>query len=131
MKNICLLLLFVIAIALNGCSVGERQISVENCGEPIAISDCKWKGQLYTCLIKNTSNEIYPGVNIWKFDQNDQPLEQAPYTYGTGLKPGELRREKLPVTKYGKDPTVKVIFCRNRPAVKAAQSIPDAAPGRN
>ncbi len=121
MKNSRLLFLSVIAITLNSCGVGERQISVENCGEPIVISDCKWKGQLYTCVIKNTSNEIYPGVNIWKFDQNDQPLEQAPYTYGTGLKPGDHRREKLPVTKYGKDPTAKVIFCRKKPAILAAQ----------
>jgi len=119
MKYIHPLIALVIVSTLNSCGVGERQISVENCGEPIAVSECKWKGQLFTCLIKNTSDEIYPGINIWKFDQNGQPLEQAPYTYATGLKPGQQRREKLPVTKYGKDPTVKVIFCRKNPVAKA------------
>jgi hypothetical protein len=99
----------------SGCGVGERDITVENCGEPVEISDCKWKGQLFSCLIMNNSAEIYRGISIWKYDADNQPLENAPFRYAVGLKPGDQSREKLPVTKYGKDTTVKVIFCNRRP----------------
>jgi hypothetical protein len=102
-------------ILATACSVGEREIIVENCGEPLEIGDCKWKGQLFSCLITNNSAEIYRGISIWKYDAENQPLENAPFRYAVGLKAGQQVREKLPVTKYGKDPTAKVVFCNRRP----------------
>lgn len=106
---------FVSALFLSGCGVGERSIVVENCGEPIEVSDCKWKGQLFSCLVKNTSDETYKGTPVWRYDEQEQDLGYAPYKYGVGLKPGEQVREKLPVTKYNKDTTVKIIFCSKQP----------------
>ena len=100
---------------ITGCSVGEREILVENCGEPIEISDCKWKGQLFTCSVTNKSTDAYKGTPIWKYDAEGNLLEKAPYRYATGLVPENSSRIKLPVTKYNKDKTVKVIFCRNQP----------------
>lgn len=98
-----------------GCGVGEREIIVENCAEPIEISDCKWKGQLFSCLIKNQGDTIYAGTSIWKYDADGAPLEHTPYQYATGLKPGATTRQKLPVTKYNKDTTAKIIFCKSDP----------------
>lgn len=102
--------------SLSACGVGERQIMVENCGEPIEISDCRWKGQLYTCLVTNNSSDTYKGVPIWKYDAQGKLLDKAPYRYAAGLLPGDSSREKLPVTKFNKDRTVKIIFCRKQPA---------------
>lgn len=111
--------LFVIILAfMSGCSVGEREIIVENCGEPITITDCKWKGQLYTCVVTNNSSDTYKGTPIWKYDEEGNLLEKAPYRYATGLLAGNSSREKLPITKYNKDKTVKVVFCRNQPVLQ-------------
>ena len=106
----CCLLPFVTA-----CGIGERAITVENCGEPIEISDCKWKGQLFTCLVENKSDDIYRGTPVWKYDLQGNSLGYAPYKYAVGLKPGKKVREKLPVTKYNQDTTAKVIFCNRQP----------------
>lgn len=100
---------------LSACGVGERQIVVENCGEPIEISDCRWKGQLFTCVVTNRSSETYKGVPVWKYDEQGALLDKAPYRYAAGLLPGDSSREKLPVTKYNKDRTTKIIFCRRQP----------------
>ncbi len=102
-------------LGLTGCGVGERDIVVENCEDSIVISDCKWKGQLYTCLFKNKADTAFTGASIWKYDENGMALDIAPYRYAVGLKPGESVREKLPVTKYGKDPTAKIIYCSSNP----------------
>ena len=109
-------LLTIILALLSACSVGEREIIIENCGEPIEITDCKWKGQLFTCVVTNRSTDTYKGVPIWKYDGQGALLDKAPYRYATGLLPGDSSREKLPVTKYNKDQTVKIIFCRKQPA---------------
>jgi hypothetical protein len=101
---------------LSGCSFGEREIMVENCGEPIEISDCQWKGQLFTCMVTNRSADTFRGVPVWKYDEQGKLLDKAPYRYAAGLLPGDSSREKLPVTKYNKDQTVKIIFCRKQPA---------------
>jgi len=106
----------IILALLSACSVGEREIIVKNCGEPIEITDCQWKGQLFTCVVTNRSTDTYKGVPIWKYDEQGTLLDKAPYRYASGLLPGESSREKLPVTKYNKDRTVKIIFCRRQPA---------------
>jgi hypothetical protein len=106
----------IMLVLLSACSVGEREIIVENCGEPIEITDCQWKGQLFTCVVTNQSADTYKGVPIWKYDEQGTLLDKAPYRYATGLLPGDSSREKLPVTKYNKDRTVKIVFCRQQPA---------------
>ena len=109
--------LLVTTLALiSACAVGEREIIVENCGEPIEVSDCRWKGQLFTCLVTNSSSDTFKGVPIWRYDEQGALLEKAPYRYAAGLLPGDSTRERLPVTKYNKDRTVKIIFCRKQPA---------------
>lgn len=115
MKHITLFFAIFIVLFVIGCGVGERDISVENCGEPIDITECKWKGQLFTCVIKNTGDATFMGVPVWRYDKDHQQLEKSPYRYAAGLKPGERTRQKLPVTKYGKDSTAKIIFCRTDP----------------
>ena len=100
---------------MTGCGVGEREITVENCGEPIEISDCKWKGQLFTCLIKNPTDTTYAGVPLWQYDKDGNLFEKAPYRYAAGLKPGQEIRQKLPVAKYGDTSTTKIVFCRTDP----------------
>ncbi|NNJ90446.1 MAG: hypothetical protein HKP55_02115 [Gammaproteobacteria bacterium] len=106
----------IILALLSACGVGQREIIVETCGEPIDITDCQWKGQLFTCVVTNRSADTYKGVPIWKYDEQGALLDKAPYRYATGLLPGDSSREKLPVTKYNKDRTVKIIFCRQQPA---------------
>ena len=102
-------------LAFAGCGVGERDIVVENCEDTIAITDCKWKGQLYTCLFKNNASTVFAGAPVWKYDENVIAQDVAPYRYAAGLKPGKSIREKLPVTKYGKDLTAKIIYCSADP----------------
>ena len=111
-----LFFLLIILTLLSACSVGEREITVENCGEPIEITDCRWKGQLFTCVVSNRSSDTFKGVPVWKYDEQGSLLDKAPYRYAAGLLPGDSSRIKLPVTKYNKDRTVKIIFCRNQPA---------------
>ena len=106
---------FLFASLMQGCGYGERDVSVETCDENLIISDCKWRGQLFSCMVENRSDSNYPGVPIWKYDSKGQMIEKAPYIYAAAIPPGQKRREKLPVTKYNKDVTVKVIFCRNQP----------------
>lgn len=108
-------MLFSSVFLLSGCSVGEREIIVENCGEPIEINDCKWKGQLFSCNITNNSDALYKGSPIWLYDAEDKLLISEPYLYATGLKPGAMVRQKLPLTKYGDTSAVKVVFCRKDP----------------
>lgn len=115
MHNTKILLSFFALLAIAGCGVGEREITIQNCGEPIEITDCKWKGQLFTCLIENKTDATFAGVPIWRYDENGVLLEKAPYRYAAGLKSGGKTRQKLPVTKYGKDNTAKIVFCRVDP----------------
>jgi len=103
-------------VLLSACGVGEREIVVEHCDEPIEISDCKWKGQLFTCVVTNRSAETYKGVPVWKYDEQGTLLDKAPYRYAAGLLPGDSSRIKLPATKYNKDRTTKIIFCRRQPS---------------
>jgi len=103
------------SLLLVGCGVGEREISVESCEQSIVTSDCKWKGQLFSCILENNGDTTFVGTPIWKYDQEGNLLEKSPYTYAAGLKVKDKVRVKLPVTKYNKDVTVKIIFCRNDP----------------
>lgn len=100
---------------LTGCNVGERPISVENCGEPITVSDCRWQGQLYSCVLQNNAGRVFQGSLLWRYDADNTLQEYAPYRYGTGLEPGEKRREKLPVSKFNNDTTARIVFCNTRP----------------
>ena len=107
--------LVVVIFLAHGCSYGERPVSVESCDESLVISECKWKGQLFSCMVENRSGSNYPGVPLWKYDSQGRMIEKSPYIYGAAIPPGKKRRETLPVTKYNKDVTVKVVFCRNQP----------------
>lgn len=111
-------------VLLASCGYGERVIQVENCGEPIQVSNCRWKGQLFNCDIENTGNTAYKGTSVWRFDHDGAALEAAPYRYAIGLQPGKQVTVQLPVTKYNQDTTARVIFCSTRPpeAAKKAQS---------
>ncbi len=122
MKYLPLLASLSALALIAGCSFGEREITVENCGEPIEISDCRWKGQLFTCMVTNKSAETYRGVPIWKYDEQGNLLEKAPYVYAAGILPGDNSRIKLPITKYNKDLTVKVVFCRKQPAFQSPKT---------
>ncbi len=107
---------FAVSLFVHGCGYGEREVSVESCDDNLVISDCKWKGQLFSCMVENRMNKNYPGVPIWKYDDQEQMIEKAPYIYAAAIPPSGKRRETLPVTKYNKDVTVKVVFCRKQPA---------------
>ena len=102
-------------LIIQACGYGEREVSVQSCDENLLISDCKWQGQLFSCEFENRSAGNYPGVPVWKYDSQGNLTEKAPYIYAAAIPPGQKRRERLPVTKYNKDVTVKVIFCRNQP----------------
>lgn len=122
MKNQLLVSAYIGIILTTGCSFGEREIAIENCGEPLDISDCQWKGQLFTCMVTNRSTDTYRGTPVWKYDEQGNLIDKAPYIYAAGLRPGKSSREKLPVTKYNKDMTVKVIFCRKQPLLQATKT---------
>lgn len=115
MRHVLLAVISLGIATISGCGVGEREITVENCGEPIQISDCKWKGQLFSCVIENRSQGTYSGTPVWKYDAKGKLLDKDPYTYASGLKPGASTRQKLPVQKYNNDTTVKIVFCRKAP----------------
>lgn len=108
-------------LLLNACGYGERQISVENCGEPIVVDGCSWRGQLFHCDITNNASEPYRGTPIWRYDADGNLLETTPYRYGAGIPAGETRRQKLPVTKYNQDTTTRIVFCRNQPSAGAVE----------
>ena len=105
----------LLMLFLAGCGVGERDMVIESCEQSIVTSDCKWKGQLFSCILENNGDTTFVGTPIWKYDQEGNLLEKSPYTYAAGLKVKDKVRVKLPVTKYNKDVTVKIIFCRNDP----------------
>ena len=118
MKSIYRLLALSVLFFVGGCGYGERDIIVENCGEPIEITDCHWRGQLFHCDIKNMTDTVYPGIPVWLYDLQGEAIEFEPYRYAVGLKPGDVVRQKLPITKYNEPVAGKVVFCSSDPAQK-------------